>query len=277
MNTDQETELLTILIRQLYDILPSVVAAADKILYFYSLNQYNNPILLTKHSFKRDISLLITLIEPMIDQLIMLNSPLLYLSLTTKDGFELLKNKGYLDNERYKWLTFKNFEYVNLMKQMFKGSLKYDSFEEMPVHLYKTLASSESGLRYIITNGDFVSFKNKISEFVQEVGLNDAYNARNIMEVESAVWCVGLIGSTDLGIDLIESSEVISDLIAISMNAKNLSLKFTCLFALGFISSTTTGIELIDSFNWTCSVDCNGKPRGVCVPNDIDGFFYSLN
>ncbi|KAL6935734.1 hypothetical protein ACO0OL_001912 [Hanseniaspora opuntiae] len=273
LNTDQETELLTILIRQLYDILPSVVAAADKILYFYSLNQYNNPILLTKHSFKRDISLLITLIEPMIDQLIMLNSPLLYLSLTTKDGFELLKNKGYLDNERYKWLTFKNFEYVNLMKQMFKGSLKYDSFEEMPVHLYKTLASSESGLRYIITNGDFVSFKNKISEFVQEVELNDAYNARNIMEVESAVWCVGLIGSTDLGIDLIESSEVISDLIAISMNAKNLSLKFTCLFALGFISSTTTGIELIDSFNWTCSVDCNGKPRGVCVPNDIDGFF----
>lgn len=273
LNKEQEIELLSMLVRQLYDILPSVVAAADKLLYFYALNQYYNPILLTKHSFKRDISILIDLIEPMIDQLIMLNSPLLYLSLTNKDGFELLKNKGYLDNERCKWLSIKNFEYANLMKQMFKGSLKYDSFEEMPVHLYKTLASSGPGLRYIIANGDFVSFRNKIGEFAQEVESNEAYNAKNIMEIESAVWCVGLIGSTDLGIDLIESSEVISDLITISMNAKNLSLKFTCLFALGFISNSKTGIELIDSFDWTCSVDCNGKPRGVCVPNDINVFF----
>ncbi|KAL6932807.1 hypothetical protein ACO0R3_001891 [Hanseniaspora guilliermondii] len=273
LTMDQETELLNMLIRQLYDIMPTVVAAADKILYFYSLNLYNNPISLTKHGFKRDISILVNLIEPMIDQLIMLHSPLLYLALTTKDGFELLKNKGYLNNERNKWLTMKNYEYANLMKQMFIGSLRYDSFDEMPVHLYKTLASSESGLRYIAANGDFVNFKNKINDFVKNLESSDVYNARNIMEIEGAVWCVGLIGSTDLGIDLIESTDVISNLITISMKAKNLSLKFTCLFALGFISSTNTGIELIDSFNWTCSVDFNGKPRGVCVPNDIDGFF----
>ncbi len=81
LTIDKELDLLDILIRQLYDISPSgLLQAANKILYSYSLNEYNNPISLTKHSFKRNISLIINLIEPMIDQLIMLNSPLLYLA-----------------------------------------------------------------------------------------------------------------------------------------------------------------------------------------------------
>ncbi|GMM39157.1 TORC2 complex subunit [Hanseniaspora uvarum] len=273
LTIEKELDLLDILIRQLYDISPSVVAAADKILYSYSLNEYNNPISLTKHSFKRDISLIINLIEPMIDQLIMLNSPLLYLALTNKEGFEILNNKGYLESERQKWLMFKNEEYNNLMKQIFYESLNFVSFEDMPVHLYKTLASTESGIRYIISKGDFDGFLQTINNFVKNIESENVYNTQNVLKVESAVWCVGFIGSTDLGINLVESSELILDLIKISMTAKNVSLKFTCLFALGFISSTTTGSELIDSFNWTCSVDANGKPRGVCVPNDFDNFF----
>ncbi|KAL6928035.1 hypothetical protein ACO0SA_002761 [Hanseniaspora valbyensis] len=275
----QEIELLELLVEQLYDISPGVVASADRLLYTYSNNEYYDSSCISKHSFTRSINTVIPLVEPVIEQLIMINSPLLYSILTAPMGFKILDDIGHLNNERNKWLSFKNFEYVSLIEHMISDSLELkhnqtinNDTKEMPLHFYKSLSTTESGIRYIASKGDFVFFSNNIREFAVYIEDDVLYSTARINSLKSALWCVAFIGSSDLGIDMVESSHLIHDLIKISKFAKNVSIKFTCFFALGLISKTKTGCEIVNELGWDCSVDSRGEPNGVCLPLDINSF-----
>lgn len=272
----QESEILELLVQQLYDISSGVVAAADKMLYTYASNEYYDPSSMAKHNFSRNISLVVPLVEPVVEQLIMINSPLLYLILTDSSGFKILNNIGHLDNERNKWLSFKNFEYVSLMEHMILDGLEFkddaNNNKEMPLHFYKTLAATEPGLRYITSKSDFILFSNNIREFSMYVEDDDVYTTVRINELKSAIWCVAFIGSSDLGINMLESSHLIHDLVKISKFAKNVSVKFTSFLALGLVASTKNGCEIVNELGWDCSVTPTGEPTGICLPLDINFF-----
>ncbi|XBW37906.1 hypothetical protein QEN19_003486 [Hanseniaspora menglaensis] len=272
----QEQELLQLLIQQLYDTSPEVVATADKLLFIYSSNEYFNTACRINHGFVRSISNLIPMIRLVIEQLIMINSPLLYLILTESSGFNMLMEIGYLDSERNKWLSIKNSEYVVIVDQMIQDGLKFkrDSTinSEMPLHFYKILASTELGIRYVASKGDFIVFLNNIREFSMYIEDDNVYSTHRINNLKSSLWSVAFFGSTELGIDIIETTNLIRDLVKIAKLAKNISIKFTCFFVLNVMCSTRIGSELVNEFGWNCSLNSLGEPAGVCLPKDLNSF-----
>ncbi|AET39715.1 TORC2 complex subunit TSC11 Ecym_4695 [Eremothecium cymbalariae DBVPG len=256
-----EEFMLNLLVGQLYDLSSDVVAIADRILYHYCI--------------KQDLSLgLRPAVTSCLQQLVFIGSPILFDLLAGTTGFNLLSNILYVDNERLAWLQHKNRDYVNKVEEFLENELYYvikdrtKTSRSLPLHFYQSLAKSEEGINLLEKKGDLLVFSNTIKKFLSD----RAKLLDDVIELKSCMWCCGFIGSTKLGIKLLDHYKVVADLVDFAMTDENPGIRFTAFYALGLISKTEEGCEILDEMNWSCSTDVRQHAVGICVPKNITKF-----
>ncbi|SCU97840.1 LADA_0H08680g1_1 [Lachancea dasiensis] len=261
-----ERFLIELLIRQLYDLSSTVVAAADKILYDYCALQDWPPNVDTPR-------------HHLLNQLVFIRSPILLEFLKTPAGFKQLNEIGFLASEREKWLRTKNMEYVPRVEAFiqhemmaFPNAVESNSIpkRKLPMHFCGSLASTEEGINLISQMGDFVAIVNTIKKYRHDGYLSASVEQHS--EVKAALWCCGYIGSTAQGINLLDAYSIGGDIVCISIMAQSTSVKFTAFYVLGLIASTEEGCEILDELGWDCSLDVQEEPVGLAFPRDVEQF-----
>ncbi|CAL9730922.1 target of rapamycin complex 2 subunit Tsc11p [Monosporozyma unispora] len=264
---------LELLTRQLYDLCPDVVAIADKALYEYILNSGTT----SESKFS---------IKTFLNQMVFIRSPILFELLGKPFGFKLLNEINFVEQERRSWIMNKNKEYVIRMEQFLSsgqsslsiyGSKEYDVGDKLPLHFYESLAKTEGGISLLSQSGDLLKSVNILKRYVSILDNgqdNDSVNNANIdpIEIKSMLWCNGYIGSTVLGISLLDNYSSVEDIVRIAYDSKIISIKFTAFFALGLISKTREGCEILDELGWNCTLNVMAKPMGVVLPLKLDKF-----
>lgn len=260
--------IVEMLTRQLYDLSPQVVAIADQALYEYVVRN--------ESSHALESSLHISL-----NQLVFIRSPIIFELLGTKYGFQLLNEINFVQEERKSWLVTKNKEYVFLVENFlnynqhgtFSNSpRRMTGIDRLPQHFYESLAKTEDGITLIGQSRDLTTFISVIKEFRQTLKYREDAPVDKTINLKSALWCVGYIGSTLLGIGLLDEYAVVEDMIEIAYYASITSVRFTSLLALGLISKTTEGCEILDEMGWTCCLNVQGSPIGITFPSRLDKF-----
>lgn len=261
-----EKFLLELLVRQLYDLSPTVVASADRILYDYCAMQDWPPnVDIPRHH--------------LLDQLIFIRSPILLEFLRTPAGFKQLDDIGFVESEREKWISYKSKEYVGRVEAFIKaesskssddGNHAIISRRKLPMHFCHSLASTEEGVNLIAQKGDFVQINNVIKKYRYN-GYPDL-TADEYIELKAALWSCGYIGSTEPGINLLDNYSTVNDIVNISLATPSTSIKFTTFYVLGLIAKTDEGCEILDELGWRCCLSVQKVPLGLTFPRDVGCF-----
>ncbi|GAV47124.1 hypothetical protein ZYGR_0E01390 [Zygosaccharomyces rouxii] len=260
--------IVEMLTRQLYDLSPQVVAIADQALYEYVVKN--------ESSHKLGSSL-----HTSLNQLVFIRSPIIFELLGTKNGFQLLNEINFVQEERKSWLATKNKEYVFLVENFLdynqhgtfsNSSRRMTGIDRLPQHFYESLAKTEDGITLIGQSRDLATFISIIKAFRQTLKYPEDAPVNDIINLKSSLWCVGYIGSTMLGIGLLDEYSVVEDMIQIAYYASITSVRFTALLALGLISKTTEGCEILDEMGWSCCLNVQGSPMGITFPSRLDKF-----
>ncbi|KAK5779910.1 TORC2 complex subunit TSC11 PWA37_001721 [Arxiozyma heterogenica] len=258
---------LELLTRQLYDLSSSVVAIADKALYEYILN--DDASINTKISIKK-----------FLNQMVFIGSPILFELLSKPLGFKMLDEIDFVEKERKSWLLTKNREYVIIMEQFLSNgqsslsifnSTRYNVGDKLPLHFYESLSKTEGGISLLTQSGDLLKCINVIKKYVDTL---DGGRHKDIdpTTIKSMLWCLGYIGSTVLGISLLDNYSIVTDIVRIAYDSDITSIKFTAFFVLGLINKTCEGYEILDELDWNCTLSIMGKPVGVSLPSKLDKF-----
>ena len=267
-NLKMQRYLMEMLTRQLYDLSPYVVALADQALYEFIA--------------EGDKSLeLETSLRTILNQMVFISSPILFELLSRPYGFHLLNEINFIEIERASWLKTKNREYVDTIELFLKNNVYFKKNEQtdyhmdnggnkLPLHLYQSLAKTEDGITLLSQSGDLVKFMNTIKKYVSEGMRNE--NPDDVLNIKAAIWCCGFIGSTELGIGLLDNYSLVEDILQISYNTSITKVRFTAFYALGLISSTREGCEILDEMGWNCTLDVQYDPLGITLPDRLDKF-----
>ena len=189
-------------------------------------------------------------------------------------------------------------------------------------HLYGELAKTERGCRYITENEAFTNDLSGFITTVHEgylqmvrsddvnVGTdtnpkdpgagdsddhkesnleinddeNDAIRSdQNNLELRSCLWALGMIGSSESGLKLLNTFDVVDgaqdainivdDICILTKQSPTLSIRGTCLYVLGLLSRTQHGMEQIMKEGFSFPADNLDLDLGVAIPSDIDSFF----
>lgn len=254
-------ELLT---RQLYDLSPKVVAVADKALYEY---------ILAGNESEESSSITFKLF---LNQMVFIRSPILFEILGRPYGFQLLNEINFVKEERMAWLLKKNLEYVDIVEEFLgqtqkaKKANQLEQRDRLPLHFYESLAKTEDGILLLSQTGDFVKFMNIVKRYATG-NMNDE-DPETIKELKASLWCCGFIGSTELGIGLLDNYSLVDDIIDIAYKSSVTTVRFTAFYTLGSISRTREGCEILDEMGWNCCISVLGKPIGIALPSKIDKF-----
>lgn len=260
--------VIDMLTRQLYDLSPKVVATADQALY---------DCIMAEECTQETISSLRTSLK----QMVFIRSPLLFELLGTPYGFQLLNSIDFIEAERRSWLESKNREFVSYIEGFLAtdnpapstyASHRDHQIKRLPQHFYGSLAKTEDGIALISKGGDLLSFVNTIKKYASDTDAQKPENEDQAMEVKSALWCTGYIGSTKLGIGLLDNFEIVKEIIKISYQASETTMRFTAFFALGLMSRTQEGCEILDEMGWCCCLNVQGNPMGITYPKRLDKF-----
>ncbi|SMN18258.1 similar to Saccharomyces cerevisiae YER093C TSC11 Subunit of TORC2 (Tor2p-Lst8p-Avo1-Avo2-Tsc11p-Bit61p) [Maudiozyma saulgeensis] len=268
--TDMNIEryMFEMITRQLYDLSPNVVAIADQALYEY----------IAEGDKSQELS---SSLRTILNQMVFISSPILFELLSRPYGFHLLNDIRFIEMQRNSWLETKNKEYVDIVEQFLRKTVYMirsenldDKFtttaNRLPLHFYESLSRTEDGITLLSQSGDLVKFMNVIKKYVTEGMKNE--NPSDVLDLKSAMWCCGFIGSTELGIGLLDNYSLVDDILQISYGATVTKVRFTAFYALGLISSTREGCEILDEMGWNCTVDIQYYPVGIALPNRLDKF-----
>lgn len=259
--------MMEMLTRQLYDLSPNIVAIADQSLYEY----------IAEGEKSQEIS---TSLRTTLNQMVFINSPILFELLSRSYGFQLLNEIKFVEQQRLSWLDVKNKEYVDTVEKFMKKNLysqkrafnsrTSSTINRLPLHFYESLAKTEDGITLISQNGDLIKFMNVIKRYISE-GMNNE-NPDDVLNLKAAIWCSGFIGSTKLGIGLLDNYSLVEDILQISYSASVTTVRFTAFYVLGLIGSTREGCEILDEMGWNCTVDVQERPVGITLPDRLDKF-----
>lgn len=259
---------MDMLTRQLYDLSPKVVAVADQALYDCIMAEDCSQEILS--------SLKISL-----KQMVFIRSPLLFELLGTAYGFQLLNDIDFVEAERKAWLASKNREYVSSVEAFLASedhatsTFTYNGNQQikrLPQHFYGSLAKTEDGIALIVKGGDLSNFITTIKKYTADLEAHKFESAEESVEMKSALWCAGYVGSTTMGIGLLDNYEVLEEIIKVAYEAAETMVRFTAFFALGLMSKTKEGCEILDEMGWHCCLNVQGNPIGITYPTKLDRF-----
>lgn len=70
----------------------------------------------------------------------------------------------------------------------------------------------------------------------------------DILQLKSAMWATGHLGTSEMGVRLLESSLVVDGMVRIASHSPVLALRGTAFFALNLVATTFAGVELLSRF-----------------------------
>ena len=138
-------------------------------------------------------------------------------------------------------------------------------------HFFRQLTSTSQGC-------DLLREKSFIKQYAVTIknARDSLVKTEYMLDLKSALWAIGNIGSTALGIRLLNEEGIISDIIYIATNSHILSLRGyvfslnmltirTSFFVLGIIAKNPEGADILEEFGWE-SVSSSGEYLGMCLP-----------
>lgn len=69
-----------------------------------------------------------------------------------------------------------------------------------------------------------------------------------VLQLKAAVWAAAHLGTSEAGVLLLESAQVVEALVLIASHSPILALRGTAFFALNLVAMTTTGVNLLARF-----------------------------
>lgn len=308
VNADEETRSklqkfkLEMLTRQLYDLSPKVVAIADRALYDCIID--NTASLKIRESFRTFLNQMIFIRSPILFELL---GKSYGFQILNEINFVEQERRMWLTTKNIEYVTIVN-KFLSDNKNKFRKikNVFEDRKDKLPIHFYGSLANTEGGITMLSQSGDLIKFINILKNYTQYLYNNRDYRSRdynnknifeksyiggknmtsygkdnnntnkdngiNIIEIESALWCCGHIGSTELGIGLLDNYSTVEDMIQISYQSNVISIKFAAFYCLGLIGYTREGCEILDEMGWSSCISVDGKPMGIALPTELDKF-----
>lgn len=134
----------------------------------------------------------------------------------------------------------------------------------MPPHLFSQLNQHREGLDFLRTSGQLSklftvpSFSMEFLNFSFElmpsfVAFQVVTNAsietdEEILELKAAVWACAHLGTSEPGVALLESAQVVEALVRVASFSSVLTLRGTAFFALNLIAMTSAGVDILAQF-----------------------------
>ena len=76
----------------------------------------------------------------------------------------------------------------------------------------------------------------------------------DIIQLKAAIWAAGHLGTSEAGVSLLESAQVVDAFIRIAASSPVLALRGTAFFALNLVATTSSGADLLSRFGNTIAL-----------------------
>uniref|UniRef100_A0A060T596 ARAD1C10274p n=1 Tax=Blastobotrys adeninivorans TaxID=409370 RepID=A0A060T596_BLAAD len=225
-------------------------------------------------------------LQPSLDHLGDVATPLLLRFLSSSVGFRYLKELDYVYTEMDNWFHGQNENYVVQIEEYLESanmswspsSTKWgvganvdkenDPPASAPRHFYGELTLTDEGCQLLKSRGHFGMFVQFLHDHK-----NECEDPEIILKLKGCLWAIGNVGRNPKGAPFLEDCEVIRDIVDITQQSEIFSLKGTAFFALGLISSTEEGMEILDEYQWDSVYKMMLQPKGICLPRDLSSLF----
>ncbi|KAF7494820.1 Rapamycin-insensitive companion of mTOR [Sarcoptes scabiei] len=195
-------------------------------------------------------------------------------------GLRMLYETNMLQNEIDRWRSHYCLRYVRFVEDSINdcfschqksGTGKYGRRSDrkhfpsikstcmsayLAPHLYGQLVQSMNGLQVVIQNmllEDSLSIvKSQIDHYLNK-NEKKFSNELEVLRMKSALWSVGHIASTEIGIDYVIKCDhqIINSIVILAEQSNVISLRSTAFYVICLISSTLKGSEILDCFGWS--------------------------
>ena len=133
--------------------------------------------------------------------------------------------------------------------------------KSMPPNFYAELAKTADSIRILRDSKQVEEYKRQLVD-----------ESTSIMVRKSLLWMLGLLGSTDFGIELLEENDIIEEIVTIAEESTLLSVRGTALFSLSLICRCERGKEILKNYKWY-----RADPQGItCLPSDQSKIFTKI-
>ncbi len=178
--------------------------------------------------------------------------------LASANGFKMLRQTGFLDDQLQRWREEYNDRYVTLVEEMLSDGFSHHQKNEeriygrrsheahvvrdvfIPPHLYGQLAATESGFEALQQDGClkqmFVllrSYAGKTSDVEIPV--------RDLIALRSAIWAICNVSTSPEGASLLERERALPGIVAFAEKSPYYSLRGTSVYALSLVATTRRG------------------------------------
>ena len=138
-----------------------------------------------------------------------------------------------------------------------------DDDGSLPPHLCGELTATKAGCAVLKLKGSMDRLVAAVRAPAASLRTND-----DVLRVKAALWALGHMGSTQLGIAFLEEASVMPDIVAVAESSPVLSLRGTAFYALGLIARTQAGADLLEESGWEAIADPDRVLRGLALPKD---------
>ncbi|GAA6004172.1 hypothetical protein JCM10207_002465 [Rhodosporidiobolus poonsookiae] len=257
---------LSLLVQQLYDSAPEVVA-------------FTLATLDAACAERKDTLEAIVRMRPALDLLGAVTDEKTRSFLSTEEGVQYLHEIDFIGRELDEWFTERNLLYTVELELALASHLKTHGVLSStssvfdgtpPPNFYGELVKTFSGCEILRESGHFERFAETI-QLHGETVLSDDY----VLTLKSVLWAVGHIGSSVGGLEMLDDEGILADLVQIAAFSPVYSLRGTATYALALISQTEDGAELLDELGWESVFTPISGPTGLCVPAFLGEYIYT--
>ncbi|XP_050401999.1 rapamycin-insensitive companion of mTOR [Patella vulgata] len=181
--------------------------------------------------------------------------------LSTERGFKSLMEANFVSNELDKWEKMYNRKYADFVEEQLNEALTtyektyHGSFTRrsilkrpkkevfLPSHIYGQLVQHKHGFK-ILQKQDC------IKQYFNYIQSSDLLTDKDIMNLKTALWAVGNIGTSSYGVAWLDEESVIPEIIKLAEESGVFSIRGTAFYVLGLVASTRTGVNILSKFGW---------------------------
>ncbi|GLH11487.1 Rapamycin-insensitive companion of mTOR [Gryllus bimaculatus] len=182
--------------------------------------------------------------------------------LSTTTGFSFLQDAGFVATQLERWATNFNYRYVRIVEGELHDSLTLHQRGEdgrysqritsarhyvkdvlVPPHLYGQLAQHSAGIAALKQD----PYLPKFFQIVHD-GICDKES--EVLQLKTALWAVGHIGTSDAGVALLEQADVLQHVVHLAEECAEFAARATAFYALGLIATTSAGADSLSQLGW---------------------------
>ncbi|CEP20634.1 unnamed protein product [Cyberlindnera jadinii] len=198
--------------------------------------------------------------------------------LSTSSGFEYLHHNGFIDQEFDSWVSGE--KYIDYALEVDRLLMKMDKDWDdplvspsvsLPPNLFGELIKTEEGFSVIVQSGVLTDFVNMVRFYATSIGKTQPTTI-DYLRLKACLWSIGLMSTSDLGIETLDVNGCIEDIVQIAYNSPLIDLRGIAFYVLGLISRNMQGVEVLDEYSWCSKLDVYQKSIGISVPKDTQKF-----